>query len=194
MPIPVHPFLRAFGIAGLLALTACLFDDPPRKPTIAGHFGNRLEGLPPRALLDSSYLALGLMRGLSGDDYTYENGYSNFVGGHGGGSWRVTVRAGVPLREEFVSIDADGKETRMVRTPADWSAPADAGGEPSPAPPTLDSIYAQCRVLLEACASPGTPVFDYDQDYVLAVCGCQDPRYADGYPSVGLQKLSWIFD
>jgi hypothetical protein len=184
------------ALAACLALSACFPEEPDPGPTLRGRFGNRLEGLPPRALFDSSLLALGLMRELSGDSYTYLMGYRSFVSGS---VWReVTYRAGAPVRQEYAAIDRDGTETRIVETAADWAVPRDERPAALPEPVPLDTLYAQCRILLDGCVDRGDPAFRppipwfrYDDDYILFSCGCRDDRWADGYPSVELEKLRW---
>jgi hypothetical protein len=193
MPKPAHLLSWLFSVACFFCLSACLFDDPPWGPTLAGHFGNRLDGLPPQALLDSSYVALGMMRGLSGDSYEYQMGSHSFMG-TGGSYWKVAFRAGVPVREEFVSTGADGKKVRKVETSEDWSAPMETRQDPLPDPVPLDSVYAECRILLDPCAAPAFPEFTYDRNYILSWCGCHDSRLADGTPAVSLEKLDWDRD
>ncbi len=189
--MPNHTNLFSWSISGacLFALSACLSDAPPGGPSIAGHFGSRLEGLPPRALLDSSSKALGMMLELSGGTYSYKNGYQSMFAGES--HWQVDFRAGLPVREVFASRDIDGKTVRVVETPADWAVPKEARQNPLPDPVPLDSIYAQCRVLLDGCLEPAYPQFTYDRNYILSWCGCHDSRIADGTPSVSLERVDW---
>jgi len=107
MPIPAFPLSRFIAGACFVTFSGCLFDATPQGPTLGGHFGNRLDGLPPLALFDSSFAALGMMRELSGDSYTYQMSYHSFLG-DGSAHWQVTIQAGAPMREEFTSVGADG--------------------------------------------------------------------------------------
>jgi hypothetical protein len=184
-------------LAAALALSACFLDGTDPGPTLRGHFAGRLEGLPPRSLLDSSLLALRLMRDLSGDSYTYRMGYSGFLGG-GSADWEVTYRAGAPAREEYASVAADGTEFRKVETAADWAVPRDARQQALPEPVPLDTLYAECRTFLEGCHRPDRdgfgppePFFSYDADYILSSCGCSDPAIQDGPLAVYVGQVRW---
>jgi hypothetical protein len=202
IPVPA-PFAAAASLAAAaplaaaLALSACFLDGTDPGPTLRGRFGNRLEGLPPRARLDSSLLALGLMRELSGGSYTYRMGYHSMLGG-GSASWEVTYRAGGPVREEYASVAADGTEFRKTETAADWAVPRDARQQALPAPVPLDSLYAECRKYLEDCRRPDRagfgppePFFSYDGNYILSSCGCSDPAIQDGPVAVYLGQVRW---
>lgn len=190
-----HPARTVSAIAAVFMLSACLSDDET-APTIRGRFGSRLEGLPPLSLLDSSRLALGMMKALSGDAYSYRMGYRGFLGGSG--EWTVTVRGGAPVRLDFESVDGEGRVFRKTETAADWASSGEPRDPRLPEPMTLDSIYALCRAILEDCGRPersgfGPPeaYFRSDADYILSDCGCQDPAIMDGHPSVALHRLRW---
>lgn len=180
---PIRPVSLAFALS--LSLSGCLFEEEPPGPTIQGHFGDRLEGLPPFALLDSSEKALAMMREASGDSYTYRLGY----GGFGGSGYRdVTVRAGVPVRGETVSRPWGGEESRLEEG-AERLAERMAEGEAI----TLPQLYAECRALLSGDTAYGGIRFGYDGNYIIENCEHRDSRLKDGFPALSVQMRNWAW-
>ena len=168
------------ALGGAWMLGACLLGGADNLPTIAGHFGDRLEGLPPERQLDSSLKALEMMKENTGGAYRYRSSFSSWTG-YGAETW-IWVAGGAVTRREFSSRYRDS--LGMERSGPAWTeSGTEVGSHAEGHPPVLvDSLYRLCREILAADTTHRRMYFSLDRDYILSSCGsvhalCQDDCY-----------------
>jgi hypothetical protein len=182
--------LSRLAWAGPQVLAACIIgtDEPP---TLAGHFGDRLEGLSREHRLDSSLKALELMKAKTGGDYRYRRGFASWTGSSGE-TW-IRVDDGVVIRREYSSRHLDSAG-RTVAGPAYVEEGPDVGshGEGHPAV-TLDSLYRLCRESLRADTATHWVGLHLDHNYILSGCGNVPKGVVDNFGGlqVGLDEVRW---
>jgi hypothetical protein len=185
-PRPLTLVPAVFVLASLILSACSLLGEPDSGPVLQGYFGNRLEGLPPESLLDSSLKAFRIMQDRSGNSYQYRVQSYGIPGGKPSHT-DITVRAGIPERLEFHGVSGDSrKDTTFSETGAALE------NEPGYASLILDSAYSECGEILRAGdPAHGMAGFSYDGNYILRECGYTDDRMADGHPSVTRIVLKW---
>lgn len=175
---------RILARAGLAAcgawtLGACILGGADAPPTIAGHFGDRLEGLPREQQLDSSLKALEMMKAKTGGRYRYRAGSFSWTG-FGTTTW-IWVEGGVAVRRTYSSTyrDSLGKE----RPGNAWTETGDeVGSRQEGHPPVLlDSLYRLCRESLQVDTTAHRMYFSLDHNYILGSCGNIHKLLADAF-------------
>lgn len=183
------PARAGLALGGAALLAGCLLGNGNRTASLEGYFGNRLEGLPREQQLDSSLLALELMKGQSGGIYRYRRASVSWTG-HRSESW-IWVRGGKVVRRTYNSSALDGAGKEVPVLSYDESG-GEVGGHSAGYPAvTLDSLYRTCREALKADSTTHRLHFSLDRDYILSVCGSVHRFCIDDCPPQVQIEVRW---
>jgi hypothetical protein len=189
------------SISALVVLAAAIFSGclgvnpnetqvpPSGPPSLVGHFPASLRDAPALERFDSSLKALEILKGMSGNSYTYTSTNSIWTGYWD--STTITVLGGTVIQRSVVS-GRYGSQQSVIR----FTETADLGIHHEGARPlTLDSLYRECAYDLKGAPEEGIAFLELDSNSIVSVCGIRLSGCVDYCgPNLHLSNIIWEWD